>query len=79
MYYNQCRTVMLTKLSQSVLSFIKLMNICDPLRENCPFAKNFQNVVGATKVALAKKLIPNLKKICQEMESPFLCLHFEPI
>ena len=35
-------------------------HIRDLLRENCQFANLFQNVAGAPKVTLAKKLIPNL-------------------
>ena len=34
--------------------------ISDPLREKHPFANIFQNAVGAPKVTLVKKLIPNL-------------------
>ena len=53
--------------------------ICDPLQENCPFAKNYQNMVGAHKVAIAKKLIPDQKHFWQEMESLFLSVHVEQI
>ena len=45
--------------------------ICDSLKENCPFTT-------AHKVAMAKKLILDLKIIGQEMKSPF-SLHFEQI
>ena len=51
--------------------------ICDPLRENRPFAKNFQNALGAPKVKLAKKLIPNLNNFGEEVESPFFSLHYQ--
>ena len=38
--------------------------IGEPLQDNRPFAKFFQNMIGAPKVMLAKKLIPNLKNVC---------------
>ena len=48
------------------------------IQENHPYDNIFQNVVGAPKVKLVKKLIPNLKIFGREMESPFL-VHFEQV
>ena len=55
-----------------ICDMTSLCVICDPLREKRPFAKIFQNAVGAPTVTLAKKLILNLNNYGQEMESPFL-------
>ena len=51
----------------------------DPLQENRPFAKIFQNAVGAPKVMLAKKLILNLNNFWSRNGSPLFSLHFEQI
>ena len=51
----------------------------DLLWESGPFAKIFQNAVGAPTVTVAKKLIPNQKMFGQDVEFSFFSLHFEQI